>query len=111
MVEAGEFDLGPWQLLLGKWLKVRQEGLAKRFPDRGLVPFARRLDDDDVACWDREKPGKVCIVHDFAAPGWEVRDEYPSFASWHEAARQDAQDYDREGEDGEGEQPPPERER
>ena len=94
MINSAEIDLGPWQLLLGKWLRVRHEGLTKRFPARGLVPFARRLDNDDVACWDRDKPGKVCVVHDFSAPGWEERTEHSSFQEWYQSAKRDAADYE-----------------
>jgi hypothetical protein len=68
-VESGVCDVGPWQILSGTWLIVRLEGLKKRFPDRDLVPFARRLDSDDVACWERTLPGAVQIIHDFAASG------------------------------------------
>lgn len=93
-VQSGLLDIGPWQILLGKWLRVRHDGLKKRFPDRSLVPFARRLDNDDVACWDRDASGGVCVVHDFSAPGWERRAEYGSFAAWHQAARAEADDYD-----------------
>lgn len=94
VVRSESPDIGPWQILLGKWLRVRHEGLKKRFPDRGLVPFARRLDNDDVACWDRDKSGGVRVVHDFSAPGWEGRAEYGAFAAWYQAAREEADGYD-----------------
>lgn len=94
VIHAGAADVGPWQFLSGEWLRVRQKGLAKRFPERSLVPFARRLDNDDIACWDGQKPGHVCIVHDFSAPGWEERNEYASFDAWHEATKDEARDYD-----------------
>ncbi|WP_256082111.1 hypothetical protein [Massilia sp. YIM B04103] len=93
-VQAGLGDIGPWQILKGQWLHVRHEGLKKRFPDRDLVPFARRLDDDDVACWDSRQPTHVFIVHDFSAPGWEERAEFSSFQAWMLAAQEDAKDYD-----------------
>jgi len=94
VVRSESLDIGPWQILLGKWLRVRNEGLKKRFPDRNLVPFARRLDNDDVACWDRGESGRVYIVHDFSAPGWEQRIEYGSFVAWYQAAREEAKGYD-----------------
>jgi hypothetical protein len=93
-VESGIFDIGPWQILSGKWLRVRKSGLRERFPERHLVPFARRLDSDDVACWDLELQGTVCVVHDFSAPGWEKRQEYESFSAWHADAQAEADDYE-----------------
>jgi len=82
------------QFLEGQWLRVRLEGLRKRYPDRDLMPFARRLDNDDVACWDQKKPASVYIVHEFSAPGWEGRGECTSFQSWYLAAQEEARDYD-----------------
>jgi hypothetical protein len=40
------------------------------------MPFARRHDNDDVACFVTHDPeqeaGQVIIIHDFASPGHEV---------------------------------------
>jgi hypothetical protein len=93
-VESGLLDVGQWQILTGDWLLVRLEGLKKRFPDRHLVPFARRLDSDDIACWEQDSPTEVRIVHDFAAPGWEERERYPSFDAWVRAAKSEGPDFD-----------------
>ena len=93
-VQSGTIDIGPWQILDGTWLLVRYEGLKKRFPDRYLIPFARRLDNDDVACWDKTNPASVCIVHDFCAPGWESREEFTSFSDWLSTAQNEAKDYE-----------------
>jgi hypothetical protein len=87
---SGIQDIEPWELLTGQWLRVRVEGLRQRFPNRELVPFARRLDSDDVACWDRSRPGAVFVVHDFAAPGWEAREVFDSFRAWRECVRAQA---------------------
>lgn len=93
-VNEGNLDIGPWQVLTGHWLRTRREGLDKRFPKRILIPFARRMDNDDIACWEEGASIAVRIVHDFAAPGWEEREEYASFGDWLVAARLDAEDYD-----------------
>lgn len=93
-VAEGNLDIGPWQFLTGQWLRVRYEGLKKRFPERDLIPFARRLDNDDIACWEGGASDAVRVVHDFAAPGWEKRDEYSSFEEWHAVAKLDAENYD-----------------
>lgn len=93
-LDSGLFDIGPWQILNGDWLRVRYEGLKKRFPDRGFVPFARRLDGDDIACWESASFPEVRVIHDFCAPGWEDRDNYLSFKTWLEAAQEEAKDFD-----------------
>jgi hypothetical protein len=48
------------------------------------------------------KPGKVEVIHDFADPGWEQREEYDDFWSWFEAAVVDMVVRERE-EEAEGE--------
>lgn len=93
-LHGGLYDIGPWQILGGNWLRVRHQGLKKRFPDQDLVPFARRLDGDDVACWSGKSPQSVQVIHDFCAPGWEMRDSYPSFQVWLSVAQEEAKDYD-----------------
>ncbi|WP_217426983.1 hypothetical protein [Pandoraea pneumonica] len=93
-IDEGLYDIGPWQILNGERLRMRHNGLKSRYPVHDLVPFARRLDTDDVACWDVKAPGAVQIIHDFAGPGWEVRESYPSFLGWLAAAKEEAKDYD-----------------
>ncbi len=56
--------------------------LKDRFPARNLIPFAKRKDCDDVACFELEKLGKIDIIHDFCDSGWEQRGEYDSFWDW-----------------------------
>jgi hypothetical protein len=80
-VELGLVDLEPWCMLQGDLLRARQAGLRTRYPARTFVPFARRQDNDDVACFDMDS-GKVVIVHDFAAPGWEQRAAFDDFYGW-----------------------------
>ena len=81
-VESEIFTVEPWQLLEGEWLRVRYGGLKERYPNRDLVPFFRCMANDDVACWEKGKPGKVVIVHDFASPGWEDSGEFNTFWDW-----------------------------
>lgn len=71
-----------WYLLPGKAVGIRIEGLKSRYPQRRLIPFARRDDCDDIACFEVGKGDKVQIVHDFASAGWEQRKEYACFWDW-----------------------------
>ena len=54
-----------------------------------LVPFARRDDSDDIACFDIKKNSKVQIIHDFASAGYEQRKEYNTFWEWFKEAIQE----------------------
>ena len=97
LLENEDIDFGPWQLLHGEWLGVRHAGLKKRFPNLELVPFARRLDNDDIACFDvstEAESRKVKIIHDFASPGWEDRGGFNDFKAWLDAAKEEAEDWD-----------------
>ena len=69
-VERGLTHLEPWWVFDGDNLRSRARGLRARFPDRALVPFARREDNDDVACWER-------------------RGVYPDFYAWLRQAVED----------------------
>ncbi|MCA7974573.1 hypothetical protein LGM42_32370 [Burkholderia sp. AU39826] len=93
-VDLNILNLDPWQLLEGKWLRVRLEGLAKRYPDRQLVPFFRDTSSDDIACWETGKGERVQIVHDFASPGWECAGEFENFLDWYKATAEIALDFE-----------------
>jgi hypothetical protein len=67
---------------------ARVGDLRKRYR-QAHVPFARRQDNDDIACLDPARPGKVLLVHDFASEGSELRAEYPSFWDWFRTAVED----------------------
>ena len=57
-----------------------------RYPERRLIPFARRDDCDDLACFEIGKSGRVQLIHDFANSGWEQRKEFQDLWKWLEAA-------------------------
>lgn len=94
VVELGLTDLEPWYLLEGKPLRDTMSGLAERYPKRVLVPFARRQDNDDVACWQTGIDEQIFIIHDFAAPGWEQRECFANFYDWLRRAVEDFIEFD-----------------
>jgi hypothetical protein len=89
LVEQGITDLTPWHVLSGERLRLRRIGLLERYPGRDLVPFARRQDNDDLACWEGTDAGRVRTIHDFASPGWEERRGHTAFWDWFRAAIED----------------------
>lgn len=74
------FDL--WFFIPDEQLDIRINGLKKRFPNRQLIPFARRADNDDIACFELGKAECVQIIHDFSSPGYEQREEYENIWIW-----------------------------
>ncbi len=65
VVERRLVDLEPWSILEGEPLARKLLGLRKRYAASPLVPFAARVDNDDVACWDMDlRPGRVVVIHD-----------------------------------------------
>ncbi len=93
IVDLELLNLEPWWILQGDSLRERLAGLRSRYPARTLVPFARRQDNDDVACFDLDTR-KVVIVHDFASPGWEQRTEFDDFYGWLRQAIGDLIEFD-----------------
>lgn|GEM_PF-446104 len=82
LIEQNLVDFTPWIILSGENLKIRYDGLKARYPERTLIPFARREDNDDVACWEAGEGETVFIVHDFASPGWEQHGTFDCFTGW-----------------------------
>jgi hypothetical protein len=88
VVEQHLVNLAPWQIMPRDLAKKRLHGLRLRYPQQYL-PFARRQDNDDLACLDLSRPGAIILVHDFADPGSEVQEVYESFWDWFRAAIED----------------------
>ncbi|KNB53013.1 hypothetical protein [Streptomyces caatingaensis] len=86
VVELGLTNLEPWWIFDGDLLRRRTRGLRERYPDRKLLPFARRQDHDDVACRDVDHGGAV-VIHDFDNAGREQRARFEDFNSWLRASR------------------------
>lgn len=88
------FDL--WYIMDEEGVIDRLKGLKERYPDRKLIPFARRGDNDDIACFELDKGERVQIVHDFASVGYEQRKECNDFWEWLEEAIKEMIEYNRD---------------
>jgi hypothetical protein len=87
--------LDPWRILEGDQLVVRSSGLAARYPSRALIPFAVRIDRDDVACWDLDRaPRAISVIDDFDTPGDEQLESFDKFNDWLRQAIEDLIDYE-----------------
>lgn len=79
-------NIEPWYILNPNQIEKRMEGLKRRYPERSLIPFAKRGDNDDIACFEYKKGEVVYIIHDFASAGWEEHGQYNTFWDWFRAA-------------------------
>ena len=75
-----------WRLLTIEEIETVGAGINSRYPNRTVLPFARRDDCDDVACFlissKEQRNEQVLIIHDFASPGWEVEASFGDLQSW-----------------------------
>jgi hypothetical protein len=95
VVELGLVDLEPWSVLQDAELRRRTKGVKERYPQRRLVPFARRVDRDDVACFDVDAgSGRISVIEDFGEPGFEQFETYDHFADRFRAAIDDLIEFD-----------------
>lgn len=93
VIGLGHVHLDPWTILSRDAIRTRLHGMRQRYPSRVLVPFANRSDSDDVACFDVDS-SLVRIIHDFASPGWELREQFSSFRAWFHSAIDDMLDFE-----------------
>lgn len=93
-IELPIINITPWYILGDEQLHQKFKGLKERFPSRDFMPFAKRDDNDDVACWSKDDPQKVIIIHDFSTEGWEIVKVYDSFWDWFKDAIQDMIEFD-----------------
>lgn len=87
-------NLEPWIIMDKGQVISGLEGLSKRYPERELIPFARRLDNDDVACFELSKGDEVQIIHDFASAGYEQREVFTNYWDWFKEAINQMIDFD-----------------
>ncbi|MCY6958018.1 hypothetical protein [Clostridium brassicae] len=81
-IELNLLDFDLWYIMDEERVLKRLKGLKERYPNRKLIHFARRDDNDDIACFEVGKGGKVQIIHDFASEGYEQRKEHNDFWAW-----------------------------
>lgn len=82
IVELNLVDFEIWYLMSSEQVDIRIKGLKARYPSRNLIPFARRDDSDDIACFEVGKGNRVQIIHDFAGEGFEQRKVFECFWDW-----------------------------
>ena len=88
------FDWEPWEYMGRQkdltvwWFNTLKE----QYPDRLLIPFAKVLYQDDIACFDgNDHSGDPVVhyVHSFASPGWEDHGNVKNFDAWLENTKKE----------------------
>lgn len=77
----------PWLFCDESVIYAANVALKVNYHNRDLFVFAHREDGDEIACFEKSKPGKVVIVYNFDDPGYEAGPEFVSFEDWYEYAR------------------------
>jgi hypothetical protein len=88
IASQGLINLSPWHVMPRELAKKRMTGLRGRYRTK-YVPFARRQDNDDVACIDPDEPGRVVVVHDFSTDDAERVATYETFWDWFRSVVED----------------------
>ena len=83
--EDAPAGIAPWEMLDEAGIAAYTAQVRERDPLRNLTAFARRLDQDTIACFDKGADGKskavaVLRLGDDSAPPKEHR--YPGFSAW-----------------------------
>lgn len=94
IVEQRLIHITPWHVLDAEGALERFKGLGTRYPSRELFPFAYRQDNDDVACWVKDKGERVFVIHDFASSGFEDEAVFDDVWSWFRAAIEETISWD-----------------
>jgi len=95
IVELGLVNFNIWFLMEKEQATSIYNGMKERYPNRNLIPFAKRADNDDTACFEIGKGNKVQLIHDFTSEGFEQRKEFNDFWEWVESAINEMIDYNR----------------
>jgi hypothetical protein len=96
LVELNLVDFDMWYFIESEQATRRYYDLKERYPKRQLVPFARRDDSDDIACFEIGKEDTIQLIHDFASEGFEQKDEFQDIWEWFEFAIREKIESDRE---------------
>ena len=82
-------SIEPWVMLEEAEIESQTAWLRERRMERNLIAFARRLDKDTLACFDKGPDGTskaVLVLEDFDAPGGATERRYAGFGEWFDAA-------------------------
>lgn len=85
-------SIAPWEMLDEAGIAAQTARLREHRPGQTLIAFAKRLDKDALACFDKGADGTgkaVLVVENPAGPGEAAERRYPGFGEWFDAALAD----------------------
>jgi hypothetical protein len=83
ILSSGGQEFGAWKIITNPILSASYNlHLSERYPHLTLFMFAKRNDNDTIATFSRDAPGKVILINDFSTKGWEYEGEFNSFWEW-----------------------------
>lgn len=88
-VEDAPDSIALWEMLEEADIAKLTDRVQAQFPGRTLVAFAKRLDQDTVACFDKGPDGvgkAVLVLEGLDAPERAAERRYPGFSAWFDAA-------------------------
>ena len=88
-VEDAPDSIAPWEMLSEADGAAQTARLQAPRPGQHLLAFARRLDADAVACFDKGPDGTgkaVLVLENPDAPGGVIERRYAGFGDWFDAA-------------------------
>lgn len=85
-------SIAPWEMLSEEGIERQTAWLSQRRTEPHLIAFARRLDSDALACFDKGQDGlgkAVLVLENFESPGGAVERRYAGFGEWFDTALAD----------------------
>ena len=87
-------SIAPWEMLDDAGIATYTAQVRERDPLRNLTAFARRTDQDTVACFDKGADGAgkaVLVLRHIGDPAQTKELRYPGFSAWFDDALAAAQ--------------------
>lgn len=78
-------SIAPWEMLDDAGIAASTAKVRERDPLRNLTAFARRLDRDTLACFDKGVDGQskaIVVLSHFDDPVQTKEHRYPGFSAW-----------------------------
>lgn len=88
IVRLGLTNLEPWAIMGREQARQVMAGMRNRYSTK-YVPFAKRHDCDEVACFDPTAANAIIVIENYEESGHEVRRRFESFWDWFRSATED----------------------
>jgi hypothetical protein len=95
LLRTGAREFSPYYIIVDPEFSASYNlHLAERYPHLTLFMFAKRGDNDTIATFSKDAPGKVILINDFSTKGYELDGEFESFWDWFDIMIKDFKELD-----------------